>query len=65
MRGENQNKLAPVLGRTVLRAIGRELRVTYADIIVEGVPERFAATLRRLDEPTAPRKRGREAFQLS
>ena len=33
-------------------AIGRELRVRYAEIIAEGVPERFAEILRQLDEPT-------------
>jgi len=32
-------------------AIGRELRLLYADIIAEGVPERFAEILRKLDEP--------------
>ena len=29
-------------------AIGRELRLLYADIIAEGVPERVAEILRRL-----------------
>jgi hypothetical protein len=33
-----------------MRAIGLELRAKYADIIAEGVPERFIAILRRLDE---------------
>jgi hypothetical protein len=31
-------------------AIGRELRLLYADIIAEGVPDRFAEILRKLDE---------------
>jgi hypothetical protein len=35
-----------------LAAIGRELRRTYSDIIAEGVPERFAEILRKLDEPS-------------
>jgi Anti-sigma factor NepR len=52
MSYENQNESAPALGPAVLRAIGRELRATYADIILEGVPERFIAILRRLDEPS-------------
>jgi hypothetical protein len=56
MSDENRSKLAPALGPAVLRAIGRELRATYADIIAEGVPERFAAILRRLDESTARSK---------
>ena len=38
------------LDRAVVAAIGRELRVTYANIVAEGVPERFAEILRRLDE---------------
>jgi Anti-sigma factor NepR len=45
-----RKKLAPALGPAVMRAIGRELRAMYADIIAEGVPERFIAILRRLDE---------------
>jgi hypothetical protein len=49
---ETQNKPPPALGPAVLRAIGRKLRAIYADIIAEGVPERFAAILRRLDEPS-------------
>jgi hypothetical protein len=38
-----------------MRAIGRELRGMYAEIIAEGVPERFAAILRRLDESSNER----------
>jgi len=41
----------PKLGREVMAAIGRELRLLYREIIDEGVPERLAAILRRLDEP--------------
>ena len=33
-------------------AIGCELQAIYADIIAQGVPDHFAALLRRLDEPT-------------
>jgi hypothetical protein len=42
----------PALGPAEMRAIGRKLRAIYAHIIAEGVPERFAAILRRLDEPS-------------
>jgi len=42
---------APRLGRSVMAAIGRELRLLYADIIAQGLPEHFAAILRRLDQP--------------
>jgi hypothetical protein len=45
---EKHNKLAPALGPAVTRAIARKLRAMYAYIIVEGVPERFIAILRRL-----------------
>jgi len=41
----------PKLGREVMAAIGRELRLLYREISGKGVPERFAAILRRLDEP--------------
>jgi Anti-sigma factor NepR len=47
---ENQNR-PPAIAPAVIRAIGRELRAMYAHIIAEGVPERFAEILRRLDEP--------------
>jgi hypothetical protein len=50
MSDENQNKPAPTLGPYVMRTIGRELRAMYADIIAEGVPERFMEILRKLDE---------------
>ena len=52
MSDNNENKPAPALGPYVRRAIGRELRAMYNDIIAEGVPERFAEILRRLDEPS-------------
>jgi len=40
------------LGREAMAQIGRELRVRYGEIIAEGVPERFAPILRRLDDPS-------------
>jgi hypothetical protein len=52
MSDENQNKTAPALGPYVMRAIGRELRAMYADIVAEGVSDRFAEILRKLDEPS-------------
>jgi Anti-sigma factor NepR len=51
MSDNNQNK-PPTLGPYVMRTIGRELRAMYAEIIAEGVPERFAEILRKLDEPS-------------
>jgi hypothetical protein len=53
MSDNNETKPAPALGPAVMRAIGRELRAMYAEIIAEGVPERFAEILRRLDEPSS------------
>jgi Anti-sigma factor NepR len=51
MSDEDQRRPAPTLDLDTMMAIGRELRQMYADIIAEGVPERFAEILRRLDEP--------------
>ena len=52
MSDKNESKPAPALRPDILAAIGRELRQTYSDIIAEGVPERFAEILRKLDEPS-------------
>ena len=41
------------LGRDVMAAVGKQLRATYDEIIDEGVPERFAEILRKLDDPSA------------
>jgi hypothetical protein len=51
MSDQNESKPAPALGPEAMVAIGRELRRIYADIIAEGVPERFVEILRKLDEP--------------
>jgi hypothetical protein len=53
MSNEKQNKPAPTLGPAVMRTIGQELRAMYADIVAEGVPERFIEILRKLDEPSS------------
>jgi Anti-sigma factor NepR len=50
MSDNNENKAAPALGPEAIAAIGRELRQIYAEIIAEGVPERFAEILRKLDD---------------
>lgn len=52
MRDKNRNKPPPVLGPDVRKALGHALQAVYADIIAEGVPEQFAAILRKLDEPS-------------
>jgi hypothetical protein len=56
MSDEDQSKSAPALGPKVMAAIGHELRGMYSGIIAEGVPERFAEILRRLDEPASERE---------
>jgi hypothetical protein len=38
------------LGRDVQAKIGNQLRALYDDIVKEGVPDRFAALLQRLDD---------------
>jgi len=53
MSDENQNKPAPALGPDIMAHIGRQLRMMYDHIIAEGVPERFAEILRKLDEPSS------------
>jgi hypothetical protein len=58
MSNEKQNKSAPALGPAVMRVLGRELRAFYADIIAEGLPERFVEILRRLDDPNNRRLSG-------
>jgi len=52
MSDQNESKATPTLGRNVIAALGRELALLYAGIVAEGVPERFAAILRGLDEPS-------------
>jgi Anti-sigma factor NepR len=46
----NKQRKPSALGPDAMAAIGREFRAMYADIIAEGVPERFAEILRKLDE---------------
>jgi hypothetical protein len=50
MSDNNETKPLPTLGPEVMAVIGPKLRQIYADIIAEGVPERFAEILRKLDE---------------
>jgi Anti-sigma factor NepR len=52
MSDQNEIKPAPALGPDIRATIGRELRRMYAEVIAEGVPERFAEILRKLDEPS-------------
>ena len=38
------------LGRDVQNKIGQQLRAMYDDVVSQGVPDRFADLLRKLDE---------------
>ena len=38
------------LSQDIQRRIGLQLRAMYADVVNEGVPDRFAELLRRLDK---------------
>lgn len=38
------------LGRDIQGKIGQQLRAMYDDVVKEGVPDRFADLLRKLDE---------------
>jgi hypothetical protein len=43
-----QNEAA--LGRDVQHKIGEQLRAVYDDVVNQGVPDRFAELLKRLDD---------------
>ncbi len=40
------------LGREIQHKIGQQLRAMYDDVVQEGVPDRFAELLKRLDKPS-------------
>lgn len=39
------------LNREIQSKIGQQLRAMYDDVVQEGVPDRFAELLRRIDHP--------------
>ncbi len=39
------------LGRDIQAKLGQQLRAMYDDVVNQGVPDRFAQLLNRLDEP--------------
>jgi Anti-sigma factor NepR len=51
-------KIEVELRAAMLAAIGSELRLMYDHIVAEGVPERFAAILHKLDESSERRASG-------
>lgn len=40
------------LNREIQSKIGQQLRAMYDDVVQEGVPDRFAELLRRIDNPS-------------
>lgn len=50
LQGSDMKPVAK-LGNDVKAKIGQQLRLMYDEIVEQGVPERFAAILRDLDEP--------------
>lgn len=40
--------------------IGHQLRAMYDEVIRQGVPDRFATLVRKLDDPEAPKAGGSE-----
>jgi hypothetical protein len=57
--GEQKMAAVGKFNAASMAVIGRELRWMYADIIAEGVPERFAEILRRPDQSPKARKTSR------
>lgn len=41
------------LGRDIQAKLGQQLRAMYDDVVNQGVPDRFADLLNRLDQPGA------------
>ena len=48
------------LDRNVQNEIGRNLRAMYNDVVEQGVPDRFADLLAKLDNPSPPPKPNRK-----
>ena len=47
---EEADAVPKKLGSEIKAKIGQQLRAMYADVINQGVPDRFAEILRKLDE---------------
>jgi hypothetical protein len=46
-----EKKAGAKLGRDIQAKIGQQLRAVYDDVVNQGVPDRFADLLTRLDKP--------------
>ena len=49
-RNKKTNAKAGKLGRDVQARLGQQLRAMYDDVVNQGVPDRFAELLNRLDD---------------
>ncbi len=49
--GIKLGKTEAKLGRDIQAKIGQQLRALYDDVVNQGVPDRFADLLNRLDKP--------------
>ncbi len=49
--GTTPGKSDAKLGRDIQAKIGQQLRALYDDVVNQGVPDRFADLLNRLDKP--------------
>jgi hypothetical protein len=49
--GTSPGKADAKLGRDIQAKIGQQLRALYDDVVNQGVPDRFADLLNRLDKP--------------
>jgi hypothetical protein len=50
MKAEKNKQKKGRLGAEIQHKIGQQLRAMYADVVNEGVPDRFAELLQRLDK---------------
>ncbi|HVY00028.1 MAG TPA: NepR family anti-sigma factor [Pseudorhodoplanes sp.] len=51
MKADTAEQQRSGLNREIQAKIGQQLRAMYDDVVQEGVPERFANLLKRLDKP--------------
>lgn len=49
--GTTSSKTDAKLGRDIQAKIGQQLRALYDDVVNQGIPDRFADLLNRLDKP--------------
>ncbi len=49
--GTTAEKTDAKLGRDIQAKIGQQLRALYDDVVNQGIPDRFADLLNRLDKP--------------